>query len=390
MYQERRETDMNRVRKTARHQAVTGHRKEAVDPREKQALVAILRATITIILLIIAFFMLRWGISIYEEKVWMEHQPVYEESPVMKEVALIEDLDVGSGNAQEVFSDRIEMWMKTEQLVRSVGDLLLRNNIDLAVDRCQEALKLDPYHIGALEHLGHLYYERQMFAEAVNTYIRLLNVDPSRTDFQLALLKALDAYGDPEATIAVALWYQDHHIYNEEVQRYMANAYFMQEEYADAAKAYERALKDSPRDIEVLESLAVSYMRLEQYDKALAALEKQVMISFRDPTCHKRIAICNAQLGKAEDAVQIFGKSAHLFGADTVAMWIQDPMLDPIRMERSFQMFADSVVTEEYRRYLEKMAQSMESADEGIVPQLELPDTEVIDSDLLKRKQPNQ
>ncbi len=393
LYSERPESDPNRVRKTARHQAVTGRRKEPVDAREKAALIAILKAAITLVFLCILFFMLWKGIKIYEESVWMENQPAEELAPVLKEVTLVEDFDISAADAAQTFADRIEMWKKTERLVRSVGDLLLRNNFDQAIERCQQVLSLDPAHIGALKYLGELYFDKGMYVEAINTYIRLLSVDPSRTDFQLALLKSLDAHGDAESTIAVAQWYQDGNVYNEDVQRYMAKAYFTLEKYEEAAGAYERVLKDSPRNVEALENQAVSYMRLEQFDKALPPLEKLVVVKLRDPICYKRIAICNAQLGRGEETVQVMGKSAHLFGADTVAMWIQDPMMDPVRFDRSFQMYADSVVTEEYRKYLERMAQAMESKPkEQIGPRLELPDTDknMIDPELLRQGQPAQ
>ncbi len=384
LYEDRPTTAMNRVRKTARHQAVHGRRKEGVDPREKMALIAILRATIMIILLVIAFFMLKKGISIYEEKVWMDNQAVPETAAVMRNVDLIEGFDV-TDQSKESFARRIDVWMETERLIRSVDDLLLRNNVDEAIQRCNEALNLDPAHAGTLKRLGSLYFQKEMYVESVNTYIRLLSIDPSRKEYQLALLKSLDAFGDPDATIFVAQWYQRQNMYNEDVQRYMANAFYQQEKYSEAAEAYERVLKDSPKNVEALENQSVSYMRLEQYDKALASLDKLVAVNFRDPTCYKRIAICNAQLGNGLETVQTLGKSAHLFGQNTVMMWIQDPRMDPIRMDRTFQAFTDRVGGEEFRRYLEKMAQTMESQPEKrIVPQLGLPDSEAIDTELLK------
>ena len=158
----------------------------------------------------------------------------------------------------------------------------------------------------------------------------------------------------------------------------------MLEHHEEAAAAYERVLKDSPRDVFALESQAVSYMRLEQYDQALATLQKLVEIEFRDQIAHKRLVTCYAQLGMAEEAVQVMGKSAHVFGADTVAMWIQDPMMDPIRLERAFQIYADGVVTEEYRRYLEEMARAAERKPlQEVGPQLDMPETQGVDQDIL-------
>lgn len=387
LYQDHPSAEMNRVRKTNRHQGVAGPRKAALDPREKMALIAILRAGIMIILLVIAFFMLYKGIKIYEEQVWMDNQTVPEESPVMRNVALIEDFNIAD-QAKDSFAHRIEMWKETERMVRSADDLLLRNNIDEAMARCHEALKLDPAHTGALERLGLLYFKKGMYAESVNTYIRLLSVNPSREVFQLALLKSLNAYGDSDATIYVAQWYQEQNPYNEDVQRYLANAYFNQENYTEAAIAYERVLKGSPRNTEALEKQSISYMRLEQYEKALASLNKLVAINFRDPDCYKSIAICNAQLGRGLETVQTLGKAAHLFGQEAAMMWIQDPMLDPIRMDRTFQAFADRVGGEEFRKYLEQMAQSMEgNAPEDVTPQLGMPDTEALDPEILQPQQ---
>jgi len=384
LFSDRTNEDPVASRKAIRHEKGPGRAVER-DPRERVALIAVIKAAITLLFLFILFFMLWKGIKLYEESIWMENQPAQEVSPVMNEVALVDEFDISAQNAKESFSERLEVWSETERLLRSVGELLLRNNVDDAIDRCQQILRMDPAHIGALQYLGELYFQKSMFVEAVNTYIRLLSVDPSRNDFQLALLKSLDAYGDAESTISVAQWYQSKNIYNEDVQRYLANAYYSQEKYVEAAAAYERVLKDSPRDIVVLEALSIAYMRLEQFDKALTVLKKLVSIEYRDPLFYRRLAYCHAQLGQGTETVQVLGKSAHLFGADTVAMWMQDPLMDPIRRNRDFQLFADTVMTEEYRKYLEQMAQAMDRKDEPTIETglLDTPAEKSIDSQRL-------
>ena len=388
LFDDRPKKDPLNSRKTLRHQQVAGREKVKMDPREKAALFGILKAAVTLFFLVILFFMLWKGINLYEESVWLESQSEPELSPVLQQVDAIDDFDISADDAKEAFSDRIRTWDETDRIIRSVENLLLRENIADAIERCQEALRLNPFHIESLELLGELYFKEEMYVEAVNTYIRLLSVDPSSSDYQLELLRSLDAYGDSEATIEVARWYQGRNLYNESVQRYIARAHYMLEEFEDAAAAYERVLKDTPKDVVALENQAVSYMQLEQYADALATLEKLVAIEFRDPVCHKRIAVCNAQLGKGEETVQVLGKSAHLFGADTVVMWIQDPMLDPVRLQRPFQIYADSLITEEYRQYLEEMARAAQRKPrQEIGPRLEVPDYDRIDTDLLKPRQ---
>ncbi|VGO13713.1 hypothetical protein PDESU_02270 [Pontiella desulfatans] len=385
LYQDRPVSSSREVRKTGRHQAVSGRRKEAIDPREKMALLAILKSAIMILLLIIAFFMLRKGISLYEEKVWMDTHGSEEVSPVLREVVLVQEFDIENQDAREMFAERVEVWKESERLVRSADGLLLRGNVDQAIARCQDALRLDAAHIGALERLGDLYYKKGLYVEAINSYIRLLSVDPSRKELQERLIKALDAHDDAKAVVFMAKWYLEQNTYNENVQRYMANALFKQEDFSGAAEAYVRALKDAPHDIAAREKLAECYMLLEQYDKALVSLEALRETNYRDPNYYHDIAICNAQLGNSTETVQTLGKAAHLFGQQVVIGWVQDPKLDPVREDRTFQAFADRVGGEEFRKWLEQVAKTMEGKDrEDVAPQLKLPETDMLEQDLLK------
>ena len=387
LYQVRREADRMRVRKTGRHQAVRGRRKEATDLREKMALVAILKAGILLMVLVICFFALWKGIGIYEEKLFDERQPAVEVSQVLTHLQGAASADA-STTAEVSFAERVEMWKKAERLVGTVDNLLLRGNVEQAIQRCNEALEVDPTHMETLKRLGSIYFDQGMYVEAINTYIRLLSVEPSDPGLQIELLKALNAYGDSEAMIAVALWYNEQNSFNTLVHHYLANAYFAQENYPEAIKAYERVLVDEPEDIESLNNLSIAYMQQEEYKKAVDTLDTLSIVDLRNPDCYKRMSFCYAQLGKEESVVQTLGKSAHLFGPNVVAQWIQDKKLDPVRMERSFQIFADSVVTEEYRKYLERMAKTMEQSDEPeIDPQLELPKNEIVEPELLRNRQ---
>lgn len=377
LYQEGAELDRNRVRQTDRHQTVLGLNKDTVDPREKIALLAIMKAAIMVLMLLIAFFMLWKGVKLYEESIWMDNQPVEELSPVMLELPEPESIDPEEMATGQSFADRIEGWQEADRLVGIADTLLLRNNYDAAIERCQDALRLDPAHSTALKKLGELYTAKQMYPEAINTYIRLISIDPSSKDMKKRLITVLNAHEDAESVVAMAQWFRDTDGFDEDVHLYFADALFLLGEYTEAAEAYERLLKGSPQDAGVLQSLASSYMNLEQYDKALVALEKLQTINYRDINCYKEILVCHAQLGHGPEVVQILGKAAHLFGQNTAVSWIGDPQLDPVRQDPIFQTFADRVGGREYRLYLEKMAQAMEGeGDQGIDPQLEMPGQE--------------
>jgi tetratricopeptide (TPR) repeat protein len=376
LYQEGSELDRNRVRQTGRHRPVSGLERESIDPREKIALLAIMKAAIMILMLLIAFFMLWKGIKLYEESIWMDNQSEEELSPVMLELPEPEIIpeDTATG---ESFADRIEGWQEADRLVGLAGTLLLRNNHDEAIMRCQDALRLDPAHMAALNKLGELYVAKKMYPEAINTYIRLVSIDPSDKKMKRRLITVLAAHEDAESVVVMAQWFRDTHGFDENVHLYYTNALFKLEEYAEAAAAYERLLTGSPQDAGMLQSLASSYMYLEQYEQALIALEKLQVINYRDVKCYHQILVCHAQLGHAPEVVQILGKAAHLFGQNTAVSWIGDPQLDPVRQDPMFQTFADRVGGKEYRLYLENMAKAMKGEDDqGIDPQLQVPNQE--------------
>ena len=64
-------------------------------------------------------------------------------------------------------------------------------------------------------------------------------------------------------------------------------------------------------------------------------------------------------------------------------------MLNPVRMDRTFQAFADRVVGVEFRTYLEQMEKALEGRnpqEQEIAPQLIIPDGEAISTELLRNQ----
>lgn len=367
-------SDSHDVRKTGRHLAVSSRKKEKMDPREKLALMAILRTAVLVLSLVIAFFMLRKGISLYEESIWIENAESAEKSPVLEEIQLIEEFDIQDQSAREMFAKRIELWKEADRLVRSADILLQRNIYDQAIKQCQDALRRDPSHLGALDRLGQLYFAQESYVEAVNTYIRLLSVDPSRKNVKKQLIEALDAFGDHVAVKYMAEWYLDDHTFDIDVGRYLANAHYALEDFEAAAEAYARVLRDSSKDIQAMEQQAAAYMQLEQYEKALVPLEKLRETNSRNPAYFKDIAICYAQLEQGQEAVQTLQRAGQIFGQQMALGLIRDPKFDPIREDRAFQAFVDRVGGENFRTGIEELAKRTEAkAKQEIDTQLKIP-----------------
>lgn len=375
----------HREYKTGRHMANAKRRAGKMDPREKMALIAILKSAIMILLMVIAFFMLWKGIGLYEESILLGHIGNSDKSPVLQEVEWVEDFDIQNQDSPERFAQRIALWKEAERLVHSAEALLQHNIHDQAIDLCQDALRRNPAHRGALEQLGKMYYASGNHIEAVNAYIRLLSIDPSHPRIQKRLIEALYAFGDYNAVRHMAEWHFEKNVHDADIQRYLANALYAQESFEAAAEAYDRVSRDFPKDIQSREQQVFAYMQTGQYEKALVPLAELRKNNFRNPAYYKQISVCNAQLGRVDDTVLFLGRAAQLFGQQVVLAMFQDPQLDPVREERVFQALVDRVGGEEFRRELEMLAErekALEKKEADIEPQLEMPVSKLQDEAL--------
>lgn len=383
-------SDSKRVRGTGRHQSTGGRPVEKIDPREKVALVAILKSGIMVLLLVIALILLRQGIKLYEDSVWLDHKGVPEKSPVLQEIVMTGDFDIQNKDSREQFAQRIELWKEADRLVHSADILLHRNIYDQAIEQCQDALRKDPSHRGALERLGRLYYSKKDYVEAANAYIRLLSVDPSEKAVQKRLIASLDALDDHKAVVFMTEWYLGENLFDVEIKRYQAHSFYALENFEEAVIAYDRVLLEWPNDMLVLERQAAASMQTRQYEKALVSFSKLGEKNYRNPVYYKQIVLCNVKLDHAREAVLALGRAVELFGASLVMGWIQDPQLDPIRQDRSFQAFTDRIGGKEFRWQLEQMAsetEEKEDASANMEPKLAIPSSEFQDNHLLEKNE---
>ena len=362
LYNNRHRAAPSDLRTTARHRSATGKRKETAELRDKMALLAILKVSVLLVFLIIFFFILRKGVSLLEEKRLADDS-------VMNSSMLESDKQAGVSSAVGTATDlsEEELVLACETAERLLGDAISLeryDNIDEAIEKCQEALVLNPSHLRVLERLGMLYYSQGMYEESAHIYRQLIQSDPRQGKFQLALLKSLEVLGKSKEIVLVAEMYQEYNLeYNAEVQGYIASAYVQEAKFEEALSAYERLLKGAPQDAGLLKVYCGILMELGRYEDALGHLEKLRGLSHNDPDCNRSIVICNAQLEKAHEAVEMLALSGQLFDVETIVSWLEDPLLDPIRQDREFQKHVDRIAGEDYRKLLDRMAQDLRRAE---------------------------
>jgi hypothetical protein len=131
-------------------------------------------------------------------------------------------------------------------------------------------------------------------------------------------------------------------------------------------------------------------MQIGQFASALVPLNKLRENNLHAEANYRQIAVCNAQLQQSAETVRILGRAAQLFGEQVVMGWMPDPLLDPVREDRAFQAFTDRIGGEEFRRWLENMAQNIATEQSGKPdsgPQLELLEPSLKNPSLLKPRQ---
>ncbi|MBN2684886.1 MAG: tetratricopeptide repeat protein [Pontiellaceae bacterium] len=366
------------ARKTTRHRAVTGKRKENADQRDKLAMMAILKWSVLLVVLLMVLLLTKFALSSVEKKRAEEALAGAQngDGGVLNIVISGQNpLEMENPVGKESMASMVDDCENTERLLNTANSFVLQGNIDAAVEKCIEVLKINPVHSETLELLGELYFRQGKYAASANAYTYLVRTAPDREYLQQYLLRSLAALGELESVIQVASWYHQNNEYNHDVQNYIAQAYFDGEHYEMALTAYERLLKEKPKDVDYLTIRSEILVRLDRYEDALTALEKLQSVNGRDSYTSSTMALCYAQLGKAFEAVQVMEQSAVLFGRNTVISWLEDSKLDPIRSDRGFMIFDERIRGAEFQQYLASIEAKMREREAGISIDIGLPDT---------------
>jgi tetratricopeptide (TPR) repeat protein len=344
------------MHRTTRH--YSSKRDVVVDERDKSALIFILKLSIVALLLLVLLVVIWKGIGLYEKNMLLEAKKVMEGDQRLDLVLGTETFDIEAASKSGLFSERVKNWQEVERMVRSADAFILRNLYDQAIVRCTDALKLDPLHSGALSRLAQLHYDLGNYQDAVNVYVKLLSIEPSKVEVQEKLIRSLEAYGDYDGVRQMAEWYLESNRFDPDVQRMLANARFKEEDYEGAIEAYEKSLQ-AGEDVEALHKMAAAQMMTLRYSDALASYEKLRRIEYDNPDYHFNVAVCRAQLKLPNETVNALGRAVQVFGTGTVVSWIEDPRLDAVREERAFQIFTDRLAGEEFRIRQEQLARRM-------------------------------
>ena len=314
--------------------------------RDISALVYTLRLLIILVLLVGGFLLVRIGIGLYQERLLIEQQ---REIPpaVMSEVPLTKPTKFDSEKSIDFFTNQCVKWEDESINLRAAHELIKRDYLEQALERCNYVLSLNPSNREALEMAADLYTRLDKLVEAINSYIRLLNLDCKQLTVQEKLIEALYLHEDYQAVIQLSEWYYEKAMFNERVHYLLFRSYKELDQIEDALKIANRILKASPDFVEVANDRIEILIILQRFDDAIAEFGRLQAKRYRDPLFYRDYASCYAHLGQIKDAVEVLGKAVNIFGRSQVIAWLASSDYDKIRSDPYFNTFSIRVGGEE-------------------------------------------
>ena len=112
-----------------------------------------------------------------------------------------------------------------------------------------------------------------------------------------------------------------------------ANDFVWAEKWADAVKAYRRALVEFPDDISALMGYAWALLNADEFDEALGVYEQLTKLNPSDPGPYERIAEMQAKKGETEKAAGMYFEAAQRYGRQRLSAKMTAALEASVRLQ---------------------------------------------------------
>ena len=210
---------------------------------------------------------------------------------------------------------------------RLLGDVLYSlKRTEEAVAAYEKAIALRPANVLNHLSLGVCYYQEGRYREAIGPYEEALRIQPDHMWAIGDLGAAHDALGEWDKALAV---FNTAPKRDPTILTNIGNVYYEKGLFAEAARAFEEAVDQAPRDDIKRRNLGDLYRRLRQTDKAQAQYRVAAEITgdmlrrvnAQDAKVMARHALYLAKLGRRADAIRYSEQAARLSPDDNDVLY---------------------------------------------------------------------
>ena len=325
--------------------------------RDISALSYILRLFIVIIILIIFFGLIILGIFLYKERLLVEQKKT-PPSAVMSEVLIVKTNDLNSLNNDNFFKNQCSFWEQESKDIRKINELYKFGYIQQALDKCNVVLNRNPYNQEVLLKAADIFLELNRPIEAVNAYIRLINLNQNNADLIEKLIKSLFELGDHRSVINLSDWYYTSYVFNEDIHYLMYQSFIKLKENNRALEISERFSSTSKYYIEVINQKIEILINEKRYGDAILCLELVSQARYREPTFYRDYSRCYAKLGDVKSSVEILGKAANIFGQNVVLQWLLSDDYELILENSYFKAFSSRIGGQQLAKQMNQLSEN--------------------------------
>jgi superkiller protein 3 len=184
--------------------------------------------------------------------------------------------------------------------------------MDFAIEQFSTAVKVNPVDADAYEGLGIALLQSGKSEEGIQAYRDAIERNPKKAQSYYNLSVALTNTGDLESQRdALDLLEKGHELAPKDLSilQQMALLYNRQGNNAAAGEAAEKALAVDPENPVALNIAAQIFLTAENFEKSASLLEKVLEINPDDDNAAFNLAIAYSKMGKPEKAVALYQKS---------------------------------------------------------------------------------
>jgi tetratricopeptide (TPR) repeat protein len=184
----------------------------------------------------------------------------------------------------------------------------------------RRAVELQPRYWGNYSHLGSYYYRRARYAEAEQAFRKVIELIPESPRGYSSLGAVLHEAGGKDVEALAVLEQSMSLSPTYGAASNLGLIHFSNGHYADAARAYEKALELESNDYRVWRSLGLSYYwaggerskAKTPLERALTLGERQLQVNPKDASLLVDLADCHALLGNAAKARELLKRGVAL------------------------------------------------------------------------------